>query len=202
MKNRNIGRVGLIGVAAIVCAGALCASAQTLPDPTNAPPVPTSPGNFFSSVMGFFSSFDTALDPTFGQSRGQAWTGVDAINGGPASLANEIGLSYDFYRTTPTTNSTLFAVSAESVTRNGGVTGTLISEGVGVGLSFIVHDVRLTGYLDGLYNFDHSYSSQFGAEFGLRAEKALGLHTFTYVGAAFQLPGSRQLFSAGLGFTF
>ncbi len=164
-------------------------------------------GSFFQTTIGYFSSFNTNLDATFGSSRGAVWTGVDSIQGGGATLANTIGISYDIWKPSAPTNTASGAgpghlgLSLESTTRNGGVTGTIISSGAGLGLSFVVHDVKLTAYAEGVYNFAES-KNQFGGEIGLRVFKALTDHTFAGVGIAEQFPGNRQIFSAFVGFVF
>ena len=168
---------------------------------------PQNQTGFFNSVVGYFSAFNTNLDSTFGANRGTVWTGVDSVQGGTQTLANTIGLSYDLWRTSAGGSSTNgaglgnIALSLETVCRNGGITGTVISTGAGAGLGFVVHDVRLTAYVDGAYYFPKG-GSQACVEFGLRAFKALSGHTFAGVGIGFQEPGARQIFSAFLGFTF
>jgi hypothetical protein len=172
--------IGLIGLT-------LVASAQTNPPPTQS--------SFFDSALGYFSSFNTNLDSTFGLEKGTVWTGVDSIQGGEVNLANALGISYDLYK----------SVSVESVTRNSGIAGTLLSEQVGVGLSFVVHDAKLTVYADGGYGFAKEKSStadRIYGEIGLRVQKALTTHTFAGLGIGAQLPKNSQVFSAFAGITF
>ncbi len=196
MKIKSFLLVSLL--AAATFASAHTTRAQTL-STTNQPP--QSQGSFFNTVVGYFSSFNTNLDSTFGANRGAVWTGVDAIQGGPVSLANSLGVSYDLWRPSATTNTPgNLAVSLESVTRTGGVEGALISQQAGAGLSFIVHDTRLTLY--GACGVNLSGNNNCFGEAGLRVTKALSDHTFAGVAAALQFPGNRQIFTALIGFTF
>ena len=173
------------------------------PQPAEAPAPPANSGSFFQSVTGYFTSFNTNLDGTFLQEHGSIWTGVDSIQGGPVPLANSIGLSYDLYRPT---NSAV-RISVENVLRNSGVAGTVLSEGMGLGMSWVVHDTKLTAYLDGVYGVggeaaNAKFMDRLNAEIGLRVQKALTDHTFAGVGFAVQLPSNRQVLSATVGFTF
>lgn len=176
--------VALVGILALF--GLTTASAQVA---TNTPT-----GSFFTSVQSYFTSFNTNLDGTFEASKGTVWTSADSLQGGAVPLANSIGLSYKVYK----------LISAESVTRNSGIAGTLVSEQAGLGLNFAVHDTRLTAYLDGGYAFGEpgGTTEKLYAEVGLRVTKALTEHTFAGVGVGAQLPANRQVFSAIVGFTF
>jgi hypothetical protein len=217
MKNKI---KSLVTVAVIAAGILLNAKAQTPPPSsgtvsppflvgpaTDAPPVPTA-GSFFGSVQSYFTSFNTNLDSTFSLERGEAWAGVDSIQGGAVPLANCFGLSYNVYSPTPAggtgpTTGAPLQISVESITRNSGVAGIVVSQAGGVGLSFIVHDAKLTLYADGVYNLTaKGGDSKLCAEIGLRAKKALTEHTFAFIGVGAQLPKNAQVFSAGAGFTF
>lgn len=175
---------------------ALCALALTplhAQVNTNAPQPQPNSGSFFQSTMGFFTSFNTNLDGTFGASKGSLWTSVDSLQGAQVPLANAIGVSYDVYK----------SLSGEAIIRNGGVTGTVISVQGGLGWNVIVHDLELTGYADGGYYTTSQHVSQnLYAEFGLRAKKSLTTHTYAGVGIGVQLPVNAQVFQALFGFTF
>ena len=172
---RIIGKtIGLIGLAALI---GFSAGAQTN-------------SSFFSSVQSYFTSFNTNLDSTF-QSKAQLWVGADSIQGGISPMANSIGLSYSIWK----------AVSVESVTRNAGVAGTVVSSQLGLGLSFVVHDAKITAYGDAGYAFAEP-GQKFYGELGVRVQKALTEHTFALVGIAAQLPQNRQVLTVGAGFTF
>lgn len=153
-------------------------------------------GSFPSAVLSYFTAFNTNLDSTFALEKGTVWTGVDSIQGGSVPLANCLGISYDLWK----------MVSVESVTRNSGVAGTVLSEQFGAGLNFVVHDAKLTLYADGGYNLYSPGKSKFAdrlyVEMGLRAMKALTTHTFAFIGLGVQLPSNLQILSAGGGFTF
>lgn len=191
-------------ILSLVSALGLSAPAQT-----NTPPAPPeNSGTFFSSVADYFSSFNTNLDDPVSASRGSLWTGADSIQGGKVSLANSLGLSYNVYQ--PSNAPVRFGF--ESVTRNSGVAGTLVSEQVGPRLSFIVHDTTITGYADPLYDFDPDThvnakgktitDGAFKVEIGLRLQKQLTTHTFAGTGIGAQLPKAKQIFQVFAGFTF
>jgi hypothetical protein len=175
------------------------------PAPGNAP----ASGNFFNSVAGYFTAFNTNLDASTAAARGSLWTGADSLQGGDVPLANSLGLSYNVY--TPGSNSPV-RIGIESVTRNSGVAGTLVSEQFGPELKFIVHDVTLTAYADPLYDFAAQptknakgksvAADRFGVEIGLRLQKQLTDHTFAGTGIGARLPKNEQVFQVFAGFTF
>jgi hypothetical protein len=115
-------------------------------------------------------------------------------------LANELGLDYKIWK----------QVAVESVTRNSGIAGTLVSQQLGLNLSFVIVDTKLTLYGDGGYEFadfpgavvQPKTRDRLYGEFGLRVAKALTLHTYTQIGIGVQLPKSAQVFMAAVGFTF
>lgn len=171
------------------------------------------PGTFFNSIQNYLTSFNTNLDSTFGNERAAVWTGADSIQGGSVSMANALGISYDLKRFANRSDTNLFStsISAESVTRNSGIAGTLVSEQLGLGLNIIVHDVKLTGYLDGGYDLalkPESFNQviqtrdRLYGEVGIRVAKALTTHTYTGVGIAAQFPRNSQVFSWIAGFNF
>lgn len=162
--------------------------------------IPANEASFFNDVLNYFSSFNTNLDSTFGTHRGTFFTGVDAIQGGNNNLANTIGIQYEVWKASPSTNTaSQIGIELEAVTRNSGLAGTILSQGGGVGLDFDIHDVRVNGYVDGVYQFQ---TDKIGAEFGVRIFKAIGANTFMGVGIAEQIPGNHQIFSAFVGFVF
>jgi len=167
----------------VLLASAVAASAQT------------NSGSFFNTVSGYFTTFNPSLTNTFA-AKTTLWTGVDSQQGSGSSLANEIGASYNVYG----------PLSLESVTRDGGVSGTLVSEQFGLGLNFIVVDTRLTLYGDAGYKLDSPTGSKFQdnlyGEIGIRVAKALTEHTFAWVGIGAQFPTKAQVFEGGVGFTF
>src|SRR5690349_13417996 len=129
---------------------------------TNSPPGGLT--DFGNTVFSYFSSFNTNLDTTFRDNRFDLWMGLDAVQGTPNPLQNEIGVSYDIWRPAQSTNSsTLTAIGFEDLIRNTGVAGTVIGDQLGLNFSIILHDVKLTGYLDGGYDL-----SQTGQRFSNR----------------------------------
>jgi len=151
--------------------------------------------SFFGTVSGYFTSFNPTLTNTF-TAKTTLWTGVDSQQGSGSSLVNEIGASYNAYG----------PLSIESITRDGGVAGTLVSQQIGLGLNFTVVDTRLTLYADAGYKLDSPSGSKFQdniyGEIGIRVAKALTEHTFAWVGIGAQFPTKAQVFEGGVGFTF
>jgi len=188
--------LSIIGVAAML---ATVSRAQT-----NSPD-----GNFFSSVTGYFTAFNTNLEADVFAARGQLWTGADSLQGnGTVPLANSLGLSYNVYQ--PATSPV--RIGFESVTRNSGVAGTIVSEQIGPNLKLIIHDVTLTIAADPFYDFAVQdtknakgktvHASRIGAEVDLRLQKQLTSHTFAGTGIGVQLPKNRQIFQVFAGFSF
>lgn len=155
----------------------------------------TTPPTFFNSVESYFSSFNTNLDSTFATERLEIAIGVDSVQSGVTPLANTLRISYTVYQP----SNSVTALSLENVVDNSGVAGTIVSEQFGVGFSFIIHDTKLTGYADALYEFK---THDIMAEIGLRVEKALTTHTFAGIGLGVVVPRNEQKFQAFTGFTF
>lgn len=186
----------------LVALMALCGvvSAQT----TNQPPSGLT--DFGNTVFGYFTSFNTNLDSTFRDNRFELWMGVDAVQGATAPLQNSIGISYDLWRPAGATNATTHtAIGIEDEIRNTGVAGTVESDQLGLNFSVIIHDVKLTGYLDGGYDLTQNgtrFSNRLFGEVGLRAKKAIGPHFFLGVGVGAQFPRNSQVLSALTGVNF
>lgn len=196
-------KIKTIIVATTLSLSALTLTAQ-ITTPTNAPP--SGLADLGNTVLGYLTSINPALDPTFGANKFDLWVGVSSLQGGPVPLANDIGLSYDIWKGSAGTNSgAIPAISLENVIRDGGVAGTLISEQAGLGLSVIIHDVKLTAYCDGLYDLassGKSFGNRLDGEVGIRAKKALGLHFYSGVGIGARLLNGGRVFSVFTGATF
>jgi hypothetical protein len=210
MKTKYFGRIGLIGLIGLSLSVALPLAAQTNAPAVvttigtnNIPPLPASQAGFISTVFGWFSSFDPNM-PTFSANRGMLWAGASSIQNGPVNLVNDIGGSYDIYRSTTNTASSIWWVAPEANIRNSGVAGTLVSVQAGLGAGMILYDFRFGLYGTGGYYMtpmDAGQGKMFG-EFGLRAVKGIGAHFGTGVAAGFQFPDSRQVYSAFLTANF
>lgn len=180
---------------------ALIAMALPVLAQTNTPPnAVTLP----EQVLGYFSSFNPLFETTFRDNRFDLWTGASSLQNGVVPLVNDIGLAYDVWRPTPATNSTAFFGVGPSVDiRNGGVAGTLVSFQGGVQGSLILHDVKVSVYLDGGRTLDQPFQkSEWYGEVGLRVRKAWGLHFYGGVGIGAQFPKNGQVFSVLTGATF
>lgn len=183
---------------AILGVSALSAVAQTNP--------PVAPPNFFESIGGYFTSFNTNYLATFGEHKISLATGVDSLQGnGTVPLANSLRLSYNLIQPTINlTNTTGLVLGLEEVTRNSGVAGTIVSQQAGFKAGFVVVDTEIDGYVDGGYNFynDVNTKQKIFCEFGLRVQKALTLNTYAGVGLGEQVPINRQIGQVFAGFTF
>lgn len=143
---------------------------------------------FFNSVTSYFASFNTNYDSVFATHKGTIWAGQDWQGGAHAS--SSLGLEYLVYK----------QFSFDSETRFADLTGNVKSQQIGVGYNVDVHDVRLTGFAAGGYDFetDKAYPV-----IGLRAKKLLTEHTFSFV--EFVVPIEKQArprLGFGLGFVF
>lgn len=158
---------------------------------------PPTPPNFFGSVTGYFTSFNTNYDASVAAARMSLWTGADSLQGAGVPLANSLGLSYNIYAPT---NSSL-RLSIENVIRNSGVAGTIVSDQIGGGVGFIFHDTKFTAYADGGYDFIAT-KDRFYGEGGLRLQKNLTENTFAGIGIGVQFPQNRQIEQVFAGFSF
>lgn len=162
-SDRHLGKLTAI----LFFAMAFSAMAQTN---TNAPQ------NFLSTIQGYFSHFDPTLTNTFSDSkRLDLWTGAEQNLGN--NTAADLGIEFRAY----TFSETVLSISLESVTKNAGIAGTILGTQAGVGLNYVYIDTKLTGYVDGGYDFlnERPY-----AEIGLRVKKALTVNTFAGIGIA------------------
>ena len=181
-------------LAIIVLLAAVSLQAQIT---TNQPAIPTSPANIVQTTIGWLSDLDTNM-PTFTGNKAMLWTGASSIQGGPVSLVNDIGLSYDVFQVRKTNSSSIFYVAPEALMRSGGVSGTVVSWQAGVGAGVILYDLRIGLYADGgsyVIGVNKDQSKIYG-EVGLRVMKGLGAHFAAGVGVGAQFPDNRQVFSA------
>lgn len=169
--------------------------------PTNAAPtLPTTVSVGINDIIGWATSFNTNYDGVFTNNHGLLWVSLVSIQGQGSTLANEIGLAYE------PLNSHI--ISLEAVMRNGGVAGTIISQGAGVSLNFNIHDLRISAYAEGVYQLQDRFDSlgvkesKLGGEIGIRAFKALGLNTYMCLGIGSQFPTTHQVYMAGVGIRF
>jgi len=178
---------------------------STAQESTNMPAIPTAT-SLPQTILDYISKLNPNLATTFADNRFDLWTGASSLQGGPVPMVNDIGLSYDIWRPQMANTNVAaakVAISLEDGVRNSGVAGTLVSDNFGLGISFIIVDVKLTFYADGgVYLGNSTRSAEYYAELGLRAKKAIGAHFYTGVGIGAQLPKNAQVFSAFAGATF
>lgn len=154
----------------------------------------TNEGSFLSSFGSYFSSFNTNLT-AFSSNQLDVDVGMDYVSG--VNISSSLGLEYIFDHM----NNGL-ELSAESVTRNAGIAGIIVSQQAGIGLSKVIYDTKMTVYADGGYSWANK---QTYVELGLRLKKQLTTHTFAGIGLSIPIEnGTRSLqpvFSVFTGFT-
>lgn len=138
---------------------------------TNAPPSFT-PQGFLTSFKNYFLTSDTN-STTFTTHDFDVWAGADYVQG--VNTAQSLGLEYDFYHL----SNKNVSLSAESVTRNAGIAGIILNQQVGLGLNLTHFDTKITGFIDGGYDFDGARPY---AAIGARIKKALTVNTFGGLG--------------------
>ena len=153
------------------------------------------PQSFFGSVGGYFTSSNTNLP-----FKGTAEIALGMAYQSGVNIASDFDARYKFALTT---NS---GVLLESVTRNAGVDGVIVSEQAGIGYYYIpvsTPDLELSAGLLGGYRFDVSQGAITGY---LDARKSLTENTFAGVRIAYEYDGSASpgspVLTAYTGFTF
>lgn len=158
----------------------------------------TKEAGFASTVLSYFTSFNPDLTNSFQSSKGYAYAGVDSLQGwNGITLANSIVIDYKIWG----------GLAVDAYTRNGGVSGTIISQSVGACFNLPIKDVNVAVFAHGGYDFNavdtiEKKADKFYGEIGIRAMKALTTHTFAGVSLSTILPGSRQSVGAFAGFNF
>lgn len=189
----------LIPVIAITATLSLTAAqAQTSITQTNASGGLTTinnPQTFFGTVGSYFTTSNTNLP-----FKGTAEIALGMAYQSGVNIASDFDVRYKF---AVSTNS---GVILESVTRNAGVNGVIVSEQAGVGYYYIpvaTPDIELSAGLLGGYRFDASKAA-FTAY--LDARKSLTENTFAGVRLAYEYDGSASpsspVLTAYTGFTF
>lgn len=163
--------VGIKAILAFIAFTGLLAAAGLCRAQTNTPP----PQQFYQTVFGYFSSFNTNLSDTFSTDTVDISAGADTVDN--ANMAASFTVEVLPFRSS--SNVLASGLSIESVTRNATVAGILVSEQGGIGWSATHIDTRVTGYVDFGRRFDTS-QNYFAP--GLRVKKALTDNTFAGVG--------------------
>lgn len=149
---------------------------------------------FFQSTLDYFTTFNTNLT-TFQTDRVNIW--ADAATVDASTTRASFGACVKVYD----------AFDVESITRNGAVGGTVVSEQGGVGYSLVHYDTKLTIYGHAGWRFDTRQT--YGCP-GLRVMKALTPNTYAVVGVELPLyfrkgggdTGVNPTFYIGTGFKF
>ncbi len=185
---------------AILAATSLAATAgaQSSVTETNASGGTTTvsnPQTFFGTVGSYFTTSNTNLP-----FKGTAEIALGLAYQSGVNIASDFDVRYKF---AVTTNS---GVILESVTRNAGVNGIIVSEQAGVGYYYIpvtTPDIELSAGLLGGYRFDVSRAALTAY---LDARKSLTANTFAGVRLAYEYDGSASpnspVLTAYTGFTF
>jgi len=183
--------------------GLITALALPMFGQTNVPP--PSLQSLPSTILGYFSSFDTNC-VTWSASRASIYTTAISEKGGVAPLINELGGTYDIWRPTPQTNSTAYTAVFLGVNeRNTGVSGTVSSFGGGPGFAVMVYDLRMELSLNGGYNLERKAGqSRVYGEVNFDVMKSLGSasHMAAGVGLFQQFPDNVQGLYAKLNVAF
>jgi hypothetical protein len=179
-------------IAAFLLAFTLTLSAQentNVFQTPSTPPLPVGPASFIGTVGQWLTVSDTnnVWDQKLSIS-----AGIDSIQGGSVNLANSFRIGYDF----------IPLLGIESVTRDSGVQGTIVSEQVGLALN--VHHVDMVGslYLDGGYNKFQPRRDRLFLEIGLRVSKKVSRFVFVGIGIGEQFPAQARVLSAFTGIVF
>jgi len=157
--------------------------------PQDPPPIPTSSGSFFQTASAYFTTFNTNAEMGWSQ-KGELAAGLASLRG-PVNLANNLRLAYEVAP----------SVALESITRDSGISGTWLSQSLGVAYSFKRWDARLIPYAAAGYRFNESSERWYG-EVGLRVNKKMTRYTFMGIGLGAQLPTGRPVLTAEAGFVF
>ena len=181
--------IGLAAIGALLCCSAVRAQVPNLL--TNAPS-----GSFFGSVGNYLTGSNPNLPI-----RGKAEITLGMAYQAGVNIASDFGIKYKFTGT----NSGFYA---ESVTRNAGVAGVIVSEEAGGGYYIIpatTPDIELSGGLLGGYRFDTG-SPAIAAYLDVR--KSLTVNTYAGVRIGYEWDSTKQtaqaapVISAETGFTF
>lgn len=135
---------------------------------SNAQTQPSTPQqSFFDTVSKYFTSFNTNLTTFTSKSHAEISMGLDTVN-------NDT-LTASFLVEAPVWKS----FSLEANVRNRTVFGDITTAGGGVGYSIVKWDTKLTGFVDGGYDWTTKRSF---VEPGIRIKKALTENTYAGVG--------------------
>ncbi len=160
----------------------------------------SAPGSFMGSVGLYFSSSNPSLPI-----KGSAEVSLGMAYQAGVNIASDFGIRYKFGASTTNGSSGFFA---ESVTRNAGVAGVIVSEELGGGYYIIpasTPDIELSGGVLGGYRFDTEAGA---ATIYADVRKSLTPNTFAGVRLAYEWDSihataqATPVLTAETGFTF
>jgi hypothetical protein len=139
-KNQNMKKnITVLFVGALLGLGAVTSQAQTVPSITGT-------NGILYTLVGWVGSYNT--NNAFGDFLG--WDGPIYQN--QVNVANEIGASYDLYRSAPAFSpSGLFFIAPEARFRQAGIVGVFVSEQGGIEGGWEKYDFRAGIALDGVH---------------------------------------------------
>jgi hypothetical protein len=149
------------------------------------------PQSFFTTATSWLTSQDTN-STTFLSDTVDLWAGADYQSG--VAMDANFGAEVPIYK----------SIAVESVTRNAGIAGTIVSQQAGLCFNIVHYDIKFLAGLDFGYSFVQK--DEFVAPF-LQLEKAMTQNTFAYIRLEQQFFLSRAssnipLVGVGVGVTF
>lgn len=156
---------------------------------TDLPPLPVGPADFIATVTDWLAHPNP--DNTWTQKLDIA-VGVASIQGGAVPIANSFRVAYDF----------IPLLGIESVTRDAGVGGTIVSEQGGLALNLHYVDLKGSFYVDGGYNKFQPRHDRLYGEIGLRVSKKVSRFGFMGIGLGEQFPSQARVLEAFFGVVF
>lgn len=142
------------------------------------------PQTFFNSVSQYFTSSDPAIP-----FHGIAEVGIGMAYQSGVNFGSDFDLRGKYEISANGTNGTSWGIYGESVTRNAGVAGIIVSEQAGGGLYYDRYDLELSAGVLGGYRFDTA-----GPAFTAYADvrKNLTANTFAGTRLGLELDGRTQ----------
>ena len=196
-KNRKSTMKQTLIILAAVLSLAISASAQTNPPSTSATTAPTQE-SFFSTVEGYFTSFNPALTNAVDQ-KYKMWTGVEWQSG--VRLGADLGIEARPF------SGKASGLTLGEVTTFADTIGTIAQEEFDLGWSINYVDTEITIYGCGVDTFSDGYGTAKGGNGGVGVEfkKALSQNTFAGIRATEVFAGhmgNKPLVCLFAGFAF
>jgi len=163
---------------------------------TNTPPTPAGVISTLGAWLGNYNTNLVFQDIII-------WDGPIYQN--QINVANEIGASYDVFRSKPLSNGGDIFVAPEGRFRQAGIGGVWLSESGGLQFGWMKFDFRIAGYCDGVYLNNPQatgVNQREQVEFGAQAEKMLTPSTAVGMFVGGQTRHSYPIFGVNLNVSF